>query len=1578
MFRELLQKYKNKAYDELSQKHLDELYLDLPRVDSKEIRSSEDGYNYIELLKKFRKAVAENDKFHGTNYTNLLRSVLSVGEDGLYSNNLRFIFELIQNVDDCDYEKPEFCCLDMRFDFNQDLIVLTYNETGFTPDNVFAITGIAEAAKNIDADRNEIGEKGIGFKSVFGVAEKVWIRSGYFSFELSKNSFTIPVYRPSNYFKGTQMTLYVPQKARKIYNEIKEKYCRRESLFSQNPILFLNKLTSLKIYYDEWRSMEFCITRSKGNFNSGLMIERNVKISVKLHDYNTKTGMEIDEQHEINCSRYSCRVRFSQQACLSRYDEDTKRNFSNGKTMVLSVIFPYKDNNVDWVTGDLKGGLYSFLPTQIKLTVPIVCHIPFKLDASREFVDPQGENAWFNEAIRYFSELLDNAYLDYRTIVKEDIVYYLPQNNNLFARNNGKENCLRKQSCFAASHYISLPLFYAEDHQFHRADEIFCFNPDENITEQEKVRILFGLKKHLFVSPIPLKSADGISKFGFSIESGVKGRLFKKALSDEHSTAKILDYLDSEGYVYSDKLLFSLNEITLTKRQIETVFKHPKLADMLCTSECNSIKHNKGLMIGAVGISRSPLHESLGSDFDISETPKQIEKYIMSCDGFGVCLDIGENNFLPCKNAVILSKSNPLASFAAFCYAIDQRDTFAIRIKLREASKRLDQFVDEETGSASDYLRSLCNIRKVIKESLVDNGYKSYIDLILRSGTDRGRFIQELLQNADDCCYLPDEVPTFTLTQKGMEITTEYNEVGFSRANIRSITAIGESTKNKLFDGKLAAIGEKGVGFKTVFAVASEVKIHSGEYHFSLSAQEPTIPKMLKNSEHETTAGTRMELLLSDKASFPSYDEKTILKLCLCLRKLRVIHIGSHTVSIQDNPDKRIITIDGQQHIFRRFIHSFDVTDKEAVDERRNETREISSQQKITCLIPEKGGLSEYFLYNGLPTKHKIKIPLVIDAPFSLTTSREEIETESSKWNNIVRKELYNAVIELMHLLKSAEREKIFRFIKLDSPKLYGNIRIYPNDISDCSYLNSFDYLSALKAESILPTFDKDVFEIPQKNRAYRYPEAALIIFKDAPPSEYAGISPSSVIDVSNKNNEPVMNALGCHIASFSQVFPIIQRHAQRLIQEEEFRSKLYEYLQTAPADHKESLKKLAIIPVYGQTPGSTEYLSWKEDSIFVKRNTDVSGKDYYVLNERLMPKAVCEKIFDVNINEMNLKWEHNRYNERLKKTLRGSNIEIIYQFIMREFKSGKLQRNESLDTLRALSEEIPLKNELGEIVDTSLFICDQPSGYFASEMMQRLIVHKECEEFARYIKVGELKNVHYEDMNHYEELTADDVEALLDATFTNSEEILRGFYRDGLLSEELLKEYNLEYLTTGPSSDRAGSYSFPSDPVGDRISLGDHVRKQWQSPIKVVSVKEERCVLKGQKGKETPFDLGMQDAREGALRIYAPDEDRTLCFCQMCRRVKPHRLIEVNNIEAQPEYYFPQLRIALCLECSKHFEYLRNNKTIRADYINAIKNASIQDQGTIDIRIGREDTIRFTANHLAEIQEILQQMPNL
>ena len=325
MLQKLYETYGKTDCRDLGSRQLEQLRDGLKSVQPKEICSSKDGETYIELLRMFREAIAENDKLHGDNYPQLLNSLLSVGEDGLYSNNLRFIFELIQNVDDCDFVNPEDCRLDMQFKFNEGEIILTYNEVGFTPFNVFAITGIAEAAKNVSAAKDEIGEKGIGFKSVFGVAKCVHIQSGWFSFELYKENFTIPVacYQKKNleYCQGTRMTLYVPGKATEIYGEIKRQYCRKDALFSRNPLLFLNKLTTLRMYFDSWRSMEFHVSSKPSFAGTDINREDDVRVSVDLHDY--ENGLEVHVTEAILCTRYTKLVTYTREACQSRYGINT-------------------------------------------------------------------------------------------------------------------------------------------------------------------------------------------------------------------------------------------------------------------------------------------------------------------------------------------------------------------------------------------------------------------------------------------------------------------------------------------------------------------------------------------------------------------------------------------------------------------------------------------------------------------------------------------------------------------------------------------------------------------------------------------------------------------------------------------------------------------------------------------------------------------------------------------------------------------------------------------------------------------------------------------------------------------------------------------------------------------------------------------------------------------------------------------------------------------------------------------------------------------------------------------------------
>ncbi|KAH8586657.1 hypothetical protein B0O99DRAFT_585566 [Bisporella sp. PMI_857] len=99
----------------------------------------------------------------------------------LYSKDTRFVYELIQNAEDNKYYQAQAAgeSLYLSFSIYPDRIVLDSNEDGFVEEDVKAICSVGESTKTA---QGYIGEKGIGFKSVFKVSKKVHIQSGPFSF----------------------------------------------------------------------------------------------------------------------------------------------------------------------------------------------------------------------------------------------------------------------------------------------------------------------------------------------------------------------------------------------------------------------------------------------------------------------------------------------------------------------------------------------------------------------------------------------------------------------------------------------------------------------------------------------------------------------------------------------------------------------------------------------------------------------------------------------------------------------------------------------------------------------------------------------------------------------------------------------------------------------------------------------------------------------------------------------------------------------------------------------------------------------------------------------------------------------------------------------------------------------------------------------------------------------------------------------------------------------------------------------------------------------------------------------------
>ncbi|PQE17368.1 ATPase-like ATP-binding domain protein [Rutstroemia sp. NJR-2017a BVV2] len=101
--------------------------------------------------------------------------------------------------------------------------------------------------------------------------------------------------------------------------------------------------------------------------------------------------------------------------------------------------------------------------------------------------------------------------------------------------------------------------------------------------------------------------------------------------------------------------------------------------------------------------------------------------------------------------------------------------------------------------------------------------------LLERLQKSKTNFLLELIQNADDSIYtsVPPNV-TFTITPT--EIGIKYEEDGFTAEDVKAICGIGKSTRVR--SDFRYSLGDEGLGFKSVFKVASRAHIQSGPYSF--------------------------------------------------------------------------------------------------------------------------------------------------------------------------------------------------------------------------------------------------------------------------------------------------------------------------------------------------------------------------------------------------------------------------------------------------------------------------------------------------------------------------------------------------------------------------------------------------------------------------------------------------------------------------------------------------------------------------------------------------------------------------
>lgn len=107
----------------------------------------------------------------------------------------------------------------------------------------------------------------------------------------------------------------------------------------------------------------------------------------------------------------------------------------------------------------------------------------------------------------------------------------------------------------------------------------------------------------------------------------------------------------------------------------------------------------------------------------------------------------------------------------------------------------------------------------------------------------RSRFLEELLQNADDCKFPPGfgvpmlQLHAFESAEGELEsLTLLHNEEGLTERDVRSLCNVGHSTKAaRHVAGQPRRTGHKGVGFKSTFLVTDKPVLFSRGGYFSFA-----------------------------------------------------------------------------------------------------------------------------------------------------------------------------------------------------------------------------------------------------------------------------------------------------------------------------------------------------------------------------------------------------------------------------------------------------------------------------------------------------------------------------------------------------------------------------------------------------------------------------------------------------------------------------------------------------------------------------------------------------------------------
>jgi hypothetical protein len=385
--------------------------------------------------------------------------------------------------------------------------------------------------------------------------------------------------------------------------------------------------------------------------------------------------------------------------------------------------------------------------------------------------------------------------------------------------------------------------------------------------------------------------------------------------------------------------------------------------------------------------------------------------------------------------STVIAHESPRSAYGGASSTADCSSGGTISADTERSCSELCAYIRKRFGIGLDTDESLdAGTRSAFQE--VRGGFQRSIHRLaeeLYAGS--AHFVLELIQNADDNRYAEGATPALHVTVAAGRVRFDNNELGFTEKNVLSLCNIGQSTKAGSGQGY---IGNKGIGWKSVFKISSTPEVHSRSYHLRFDSNdtsglgyicpEPIAPPA---GWHESS-GTAIILPVASAGADAAIRDFELAMgrmqpvLLLFLHQLEWIHItlssgitrSLRRRSVED--DAQVIILEEKQdnHISRKVIILEEKQDNHISHQRflvvtrklkpgvaRGNATVLSTELTIAFPLPESAEtptkLPFMDVFAFLPLR-SYGLVFVLQADWEVPSSRESIDA-SSAWNQWLR-----------------------------------------------------------------------------------------------------------------------------------------------------------------------------------------------------------------------------------------------------------------------------------------------------------------------------------------------------------------------------------------------------------------------------------------------------------------------------------------------------------------------------------------------------------------------------------------------